>query len=49
MENFPIRKSKIFQLEKVKCSNQKQENIPIRKSKVFQLENVKYFQSELVS
>ena len=31
MENIPIRKRKIFQLEKGKYSNEKKENIPNRK------------------
>ena len=37
-ENIPIKKRKIFQLEKGKYSNYKKENIPITKWKIFQLE-----------
>ena len=39
MENIPIGKEKILQLEKnKKYSSQKKENIPIRERKILQLE-----------
>ena len=41
-ENIPMRKRKIFQLEKGKYSKQTQQNIPIRKRKIFQLQKEKY-------
>ena len=41
-KNIPIRKKKIFLLEKEKYSNYEMENIPIRKRKIFWLEKGKY-------
>ena len=46
-ENIPIRKRKIFQLEKGKYSIEKKGIIPKRKGKIFQIEKGKYCQSEI--